>query len=62
MWRGKTMDNEQKKEINILDRYKVRMIKWAITAVVLVVLMLVVFFRVILTEQRIVPRRIKQQL
>ena len=56
------MDNEQKKEINILDRYKVRMIKWAITAVVLVVLMLVVFLRVILTEQRIVPRRIKQQL
>lgn len=39
------MDNEQKKEINILDRYKVRMIKWAITAVVLVVLMLVVFFK-----------------
>jgi len=38
------MDNEKKNELNVLVRYKAKMIKWGIIAVVLIVAILLIFF------------------
>lgn len=44
-WREKVMDNEHKKELSVLIKYKVKMIKWGIVAVVLIVAVLAIFFK-----------------
>ena len=39
------MDNEQKNELNLFVKYKTRVIKWGILAVILIALILAVFFK-----------------
>lgn len=39
------MDNEQKNELSVLVRYKAKLIKWGIIAVLLLAVILVVFFK-----------------
>lgn len=39
------MDNEHKNELSVLVRYKAKMIKWGIIAVVLIVTILAIFFK-----------------
>ena len=39
------MDNEQKHELGVLVRYKAKMIKWGILAVMLIVTVLAIFFK-----------------
>ena len=39
------MDNEQKNELSVLIRYKAKLIKWGVIAVVLIVVILAIFFK-----------------
>lgn len=39
------MDNEQKNELSVLVRYKAKMIKWGIVAVVFIAVILAIFFK-----------------